>query len=57
MRRNSGGIRLAAFTAFFALFTVPKTLIKYSIKGDFQFLKAFCKGIIANLKMSSYSPI
>lgn len=57
MRRNSHGFRFFTFTAFFTLFTLPKTTFKYLAKGDFSFLKAFFKGIKDNLTMSSYSPV
>jgi len=57
MRRNSSGLRLAAFTVFFALFTFPKTIVKHLIKGNLAFLKAFLRGINDNLKMSSWSPV
>lgn len=55
MRRNSRGIEFIAFTVFFTFFTLPKTVLKYLVKGNYLFLKAFMKGIGDNLKMSSYS--
>jgi GT2 family glycosyltransferase len=57
MRRNSKGVKLLAFTAFFALFTFPKTILKHLAKGNLPFLKAFLRGIKDNLMMSSYSPV
>jgi GT2 family glycosyltransferase len=55
MRRNSRGIKFMAFTVFFTVFTLPKTVLKHLVKGNYLFLKAFLKGIRDNLKMSSYS--
>ena len=52
MRRNSERGELLAFAAFFAAFTVPKSVAKYLAKGQFKHLKAFTKGIIWNLKTS-----
>jgi GT2 family glycosyltransferase len=57
MRRNSHGLRLVAFTAFFTLFTIPKTTLEYLVKGNFAFLNAFLRGIRDNLKMLSCSPV
>jgi GT2 family glycosyltransferase len=57
MRRNSHGLRLVAFTAFFTLFTIPKTTLGYMVKGNFVFLNAFLRGIRDNLKMLSCSPV
>lgn len=55
MRRNSRGVKFMAFTVFFTFFTLPKTVVKYLVKGNYLFLKAFLKGIKDNLTMSSYS--
>jgi len=57
MRRNSHGAKLVVFIVFFMLFTVPKTIIKYLIRGKTTFLKAFIRGIKDNFLMSSYSTI
>ncbi len=57
MRRNSHGIRFIAFTVFFTFFTLPKTVLKYTVKGNFTFLKAFMRGVRDNMRMSSYSPV
>jgi len=57
MRRNSHGIKFLAFTAFFTLFTVPKTTLNYILRGKFSFLRAFFKGIRDNFSISSYSPV
>ncbi len=57
MRRNSGRGELAVFTAFFTLFSIPKSIITYLIKGKFTHLKAFVKGFSWNLYSSSRSVI
>jgi GT2 family glycosyltransferase len=57
MRRNSGKGKLLIFSAFFACFTLPKTVAKYLIKGNIPFLRAFLKGVRDNIRMSSYSPV
>lgn len=50
MRRNSTGIRFAVFTAFFTLFTIPKTVLKYVSRGNISFLRAFMKGVRDNTR-------
>lgn len=57
MRRNTKGLKLAAFTAFFTFFTCPKTILKYLSRGNTLFLKAFIRGIKDNFTMSSYSAV
>lgn len=57
MRRNTRGFQFLGFFAFFIFFTLPKTTLKYLIRGNYSFLKAFFRGIKDNLKMSSYSPV
>lgn len=58
MRRNcKNGWQLASFYAFFTFFTVPKAIITYTVKGQFEHLKSFTKGITWNLKTSSASPV
>lgn len=57
MRRNSPGIKLVGFIAFFLFFTVPKTTLKYLAKGNISFLKAFMRGIKDNFTMSAYSAV
>jgi GT2 family glycosyltransferase len=57
MRRNSGKGKLLIFSAFFTFFTLPKTVIKYLVKGNIPFLKAFLKGVRDNISISPYSPV
>jgi hypothetical protein len=45
MRRNQKGWRLMAFFIFLWLVTVPKNLVSYAIKGDWDTMKAFWNGV------------
>lgn len=56
MRRNADSLNLCFFALFFIFFTFPKTILVHLIKGNIPFIKAFLKGVKANLTMSSYSP-
>ena len=49
MRRNFGGFKLFLFTLFFTCITLPKNLLKYVLKGEFDHAKAFLKAIYWNL--------
>ncbi|NNE29033.1 MAG: glycosyltransferase family 2 protein, partial [Saprospiraceae bacterium] len=49
MRRNQAGLRLVIFALFLILFTVPKNLLKYTLAGKWDHIKAFTKGIFWNL--------
>lgn len=57
MRRNVSGFQFFVFLSFFTLFTVPKTIVSYAIKGQFDHLKSFMKGALENLRTSSDSPV
>lgn len=57
MRRNTSFPQLAAFTAFFLVFTVPKSVVKYTVARQFQHLKSFVKGATWNLTTSKYSKV
>ncbi len=57
MRRNNDFIQLAGFTLFFTFFTLPKSVLKYLLNGQFQHLKLFLKGVAWNLRFSSASPV
>ena len=56
MRRNTHSLNFCLFVLFFIFFTFPKTILVHLIKGNIPFLKAFFRGVKANLTMSSYSP-
>jgi GT2 family glycosyltransferase len=57
MRRNTNKLQLAAFLFFFGFLTFPKTVLRYTVKGQFEHLKSFIKGTSWNLINSSYSPV
>ncbi|MCK7555261.1 glycosyltransferase family 2 protein [Chitinophaga sedimenti] len=57
MRRNTNPVQLASFTLFFTAFTFPKSVLKYTVRGQFKHLKSFLKGTFWNLTNSSYSPV
>lgn len=56
MRRNATVLQFLVFISFFSFFTVPKTVLKFSLKKQWKHLKAFVKGITWNLKNTKYSP-
>lgn len=47
MRRNFDGWRLAVFFGFLILVTIPKNFLVYLLKGDFENLKAFLRGVFS----------
>ncbi len=57
MRRNNTKIQLAAFLAFFTLFTAPKAIATFTVKRQFGHLKSFLRGIAWNFKSSSSSVV
>jgi GT2 family glycosyltransferase len=57
MRRNTNKMQLIAFLLFFGLMTFPKSVLRYTLKGQFKHLKSFLKGTFWNLTTSSYSPV
>lgn len=57
MRRNSSAGQLTVFLLFFTFFSFPKAVITYLLKGQFQYLKSFIKGVCWNFTTSSYSPV
>lgn len=57
MRRNTNKLQLTAFLFFFGFLTFPKTVLTYTIKGQFKHLKSFIRGTFWNLTTSSYSPV
>jgi GT2 family glycosyltransferase len=56
MRRHATLPQLVVFIGFFSFLTVPKTVLKFSLKKEWKHLKAFINGITWNLKNSKYSP-
>lgn len=57
MRRNARFFQRFIFLCFFILFTVPKSMIVYIFKRQFQFLKSFFKGAFTGITRSKYSPV
>ena len=57
MRRNTNFFQLMMFSAFFILFTFPKSVITFVFKKQFLQLRYFIKGAAWNLYSSSYSPV
>lgn len=57
MRRNTNPLQLLVFTLFFIFFTIPKSVLAYIFKGQFQLLKNFLKAVIWNIYSSSYSQV
>lgn len=49
MRRNSNGLAFLAGTTVFAIGAVPKKSLQYLLKGKFNLLSAFYKGILWNI--------
>jgi len=57
MRRNTDLFHMIIFVLFFVFFAVPKSMLKYLIKGQFKQLKYFMRGVAWNLYSSSSSPV
>jgi GT2 family glycosyltransferase len=57
MRRNTNKLQLAGFLMFFTFFTFPKSVLRYTLKGQFEHLKSFLRGTFWNVTTSSYSPV
>ena len=56
MRRNANLPQLICFVGFFSLLTIPKTILKLSIKKEWKHLKAFFDGIKWNFQNTTCSP-
>jgi GT2 family glycosyltransferase len=56
MRRNATLPQLVVFIGFFSFLTIPKTVLKFSLRKEWKHLKAFINGVTWNLKNSKYSP-
>lgn len=55
IRRNGNFFQVFIFTLFFIFFTIPKSIVNYSFRRQYQQLKYFIKGVVWNLHSSSYS--
>lgn len=49
MRRNAKPLHLAMFTLFLFFFTIPKNMLLYLIKREFNLAKSFLRGVAWNL--------
>ncbi|MBC7774968.1 MAG: glycosyltransferase family 2 protein [Phycisphaerae bacterium] len=56
MRRNFSGWRLAVFYVFLLLVTLPKNCLSYILKGDYDNLKAFLRGLFSNFRSTTNFP-
>lgn len=56
MRRNKSGFQLLIFSLFLMFFTIPKNVLMYMVKGDFEHLKVFLKAIWWNVSNGTNSP-
>ncbi len=57
MRRNTNHLQFLTFSIFFVLFAMPKSIFNFLIRKQFNFLKAYLKGIVWNLTQSKYSAV
>ncbi|WP_206614412.1 glycosyltransferase family 2 protein [Chitinophaga barathri] len=57
MRRNTNKLQLTGFLLFFTFLTFPKSVLRYTLKGQFEHLKSFLRGTFWNVTQSSYSPV
>ncbi len=53
MRRNTTSFQLLVFLLFLTTLIIPKSLIKYIRKRQFNHLKAFVRGVLWNVKLSN----
>ena len=57
MRRNTKWYQQIVFFFFFIFFVIPRYVIDFFRKGEFEQLKNFCKGFAWNLYSSKYSKV
>jgi GT2 family glycosyltransferase len=57
IRRNAGMFEKLVFSLFFLIFTFPKNVAAYLLRGQFAQLKYFIKGAIWNVYSSSRSAV
>ncbi len=55
MRRNTNSLQFSFFLFFLTFVIVPKTTLKYILKGQMTHLKNFFRGLIWNIKTPRYS--
>ena len=57
MRRNTTWFQLLIFTLFFSFFSLPKSVLGYLVRGQFDHLGNFLRGVAWNLYSSTDSPV
>lgn len=57
MRRNTTGFQFIFFIMFFIIAVVPKNIIRYSWKGQFEHLKNFIRGFVWNIVTPKYATL
>lgn len=57
MRRNTTVTQFMFFVLFYLLLVVPKTIVKYSLKGQVEHLKNFFRGLYWNLVTPKYATV
>lgn len=56
MRRHFSGWRWGVFLTFFGLISLPKSTFSYIMKGDFDNLRAFWRGVLSHFSPRSQAP-
>jgi hypothetical protein len=57
MRRNANFFQFSVFISFFVFFTAPKSILQFTLRKEFGFLRAFLKGALSNFRTSRYSRV
>ncbi|HEX2608530.1 MAG TPA: glycosyltransferase family 2 protein [Flavisolibacter sp.] len=57
MRRNTSFPQFLVFSCFFTFVSMPKGVLTFALKGQYEHLKSFMKGIFWNLTTSKHSAI
>ncbi len=53
MRRNTAGIEKLSWIVFFTLFSIPKNILSFLFRKEFEHLRAFWRGVVWNLSHDS----
>jgi GT2 family glycosyltransferase len=56
MRRNAQPLHLALFTIFLTFITVPKNVLLYIVRGEFELARSFMRGAVWNLHHKAPKP-
>lgn len=57
MRRNTRFYQFLVFSCFFTFVSLPKSVFTHLVKGQYQHLKSFVKGVLWNLTTSKHSVV